>query len=408
MAASLSETWSARLAACEPRDDDFVPRVVDALLAFAEEAGATDVHLLPDETGLDFRLRVDGVLQRVARLDIGIAPRVVARLKVLANLLTYRTDVPQEGRLRRGDERKEIRLSTFPCLFGEKAVVRLFVGTGRFRRLGDLGLPDDIGVRLRSLLEETAGVLLLTGPAGSGKSTTIYACLREIADKSDGGRNLVSLEDPIEVVVPGVTQAQVAPAAGAGQGFSLATGLKALLRQDPDVIMVGEIRDRETAETVFQASLTGHLVLTTFHAGSAAQAVGRLTDMGIEPYLLRSSLLGILCQRLLRKVCTCATSVTDATSCQPWLAESVKRAAGCPECRGTGYSGRLLAAELFEPSRSEVGRGILERMDGSRLERLAIEQGMISQRERIRREVVEGRTTPEEAMRVLGSRAVGE
>jgi type II secretory ATPase GspE/PulE/Tfp pilus assembly ATPase PilB-like protein len=406
MSGGLADRWRDRFAACAPRDDDFVPRVVDALLAFAEEAGATDVHLLPDETGLDFRLRIDGVLQRVARLDLDIAPRVVARLKVLANLLTYRTDVPQEGRLRKGTERREIRLSTFPCLFGEKAVVRLFVGSGGFRHLDELGLPEDASTRLRSLLTETAGVVLLTGPAGSGKSTTIYACLREIADKTDGGRNLVSLEDPIEVVVPGVTQSQIAPAAGAGQGFSLATGLKALLRQDPDVIMVGEIRDRETAETVFQASLTGHLVLTTFHAGSAAQAVGRLSDMGIEPYLLRSSLLGILCQRLLRRVCTCATPVTDETLCRPWSAPVVKRANGCPTCRGTGYSGRLLAGELFEPSRDEVARGILTRMDAAKLERLAVEQGMIPQRERVRREVAAGRTTPEEALRVLGSRAL--
>ena len=212
-----------------------------------------------------------------------LAPNVVARLKVLAELLTYRTDVPQEGRIREVDTEGEVRVSTFPTLHGEKAVIRLFAASGRYLRLDDLGLPPDVRDALGRALGETSGAILLSGPAGSGKTTTIYACLRELVDASAGRRSLVTLEDPIEVAVDGVTQSQVnAPA-----GFDLATGLRSLLRQDPEVIVVGEVRDRTTAEVAFQASLTGHLVLSTFHAGSASGAVARLSDMGIEPYLIQ-------------------------------------------------------------------------------------------------------------------------
>jgi hypothetical protein len=224
---------------------------------------------------------------------------VVARLKVLAELLTYRTDVPQEGRIRGGPGDVEMRVSTFPTLFGEKAVVRLFAGPGRFLRPEDLGLPPEIRATLGRLLGETSGAILLAGPAGSGKTTTIYACLRELVAASAGTRSLATLEDPIEVAVPGVAQAQVNPAAG----FDLGAGLRSLLRQDPEVIAVGEIRDRATAEVAFQAALTGHLVLSTFHAGSAAGVVGRLSDMGIEPYVLRSGVRAIICQRLVRTLC---------------------------------------------------------------------------------------------------------
>ena len=201
-----------------------------------------------------------------------------------------------------------MRLSTFPTLYGEKAVVRLFAGAGRFLRLDDLGLPDEVREALGALLAETSGAIVLSGPAGSGKTTTIYACLRELVAATAGRRSLATLEDPIEVAVPGVTQSQVNLAAG----FTLETGLRSLLRQDPEVIVVGEIRDRPTAETAFQASLTGHLVLTTFHAGSAAGALGRLADMGIEPYLLRSGVLAVVSQRLLRRLCPdCRRETSD-------------------------------------------------------------------------------------------------
>jgi general secretion pathway protein E len=259
-------------------------------------------------------------------------------------------------------------------------------------------LPAEIVDSLRRLLDETAGVILLTGPAGSGKTTTIYAALRELANKTQGGRSLVSLEDPIEVVVQGVSQSQVNPAAG----FDMAGGLRSLLRQDPEVMMVGEIRDRGTAETVFQASLTGHLVLTTFHAGSAAQAINRLSDMGIEPYLLRSGVRAILCQRLLRRLCSCAKSSAEEEARLGLAVGVVRIPSGCPECAGTGYRGRFVLTEMLLPSHSDLGRAILSRSDARELENLAVEAGMVTQRQRASDAVAAGWTSPAEVRRVLG------
>lgn len=395
-----------------------VPEVVDAILASAQDCGASDVHLQPAADRLVMNWRIDGVLHHVADLPAELAPNLVARLKVLAELLTYRTDIPQEGRLRpevwhdappregrhavASDSGEgqcvETRISTFPTLFGEKAVIRLFVGSGSYRRLDELGLPEETPDRLRRLLEETGGVLLLTGPAGSGKTTTVYACLREILDKSAGGRCLVSLEDPVEVVVPGVAQSQVNGLAG----LTMSAGLRSLLRQDPEVIMVGEIRDRDTAETVFQASLTGHLVLTTYHAGSAAQAVSRLGDMDIEPYLLRSGILAILCQRLVRRLCTCAVQSAAPADRLGLPVPFARLPRGCEACAGTGYRGRAVICEMLDPREEQVGRGILERWDAARLEHAAISAGMIPQRRRACRAVAAGITSPAEVRRVFG------
>jgi general secretion pathway protein E len=400
MEESLPARFQREVSRLNADDPQYVPHLVAAILASARTARATDIHLVPASDALEMHWRVDGVLQRIAGFPAALSPRVVARLKVLAQLLTYRTDVPQEGRVRDASEvaADEVRISTFPTLFGEKAVVRLFAGPGKFQKLDDLGLPAEVLGSLRRLLDETGGVILLTGPAGSGKTTTIYAALRELADKTQGGRSLVSLEDPIEVVVPGVAQSQVNPASG----FDMATGLRSLLRQDPEVMMVGEIRDRGTAETVFQASLTGHLVLTTFHAGSAAQAVNRLSDMGIEPYLLRSGVRAILCQRLLRRLCSCARSSAEEEARLGMAVGVVRVPAGCPECGGTGYRGRFVLTEMLLPQASQLGRAILSRSDARELERLAIEAGMVPQRQRATEAVAAGWTSPAEVRRALG------
>ena len=398
----------------KPNDPDRVSKMVEAILTAARDANASDVHLRPSADKMEMAWRLDGVLQPVAVFPRELGPQIVARLKVLAELLTYRCDLPQEGRIRSastassqmipGEQDVETRLSTFPTLFGEKAVLRLFVGSGKYRRLQELGLHDDVLPQLQSLLEETSGVILLTGPAGSGKTTTIYACLREIDQGAGGGRSLVSLEDPVEVVVPGVDQSQVHPSSG----FDMAIGLKSLLRQDPDVLMVGEIRDAETAETVFQASLTGHLVLTTFHAGSSAQAVSRLGDMDIEPYLLHSGLLAIVCQRLLRRLCECARQSEEPRDLLGLPLESVRVPVGCPNCRGTGYRGRFVIAELLLPGRGDIGEGILANANARRLEELAIEAGMVSQWERGLKAARTGLTSPHELRRVLGVGRSGE
>ncbi len=426
------DRFRQRLHGHNPADPQHVTALVDAILTSARDAGASDVHLVPQEFGLAMLLRLDGVLQPVAELPKETSTNVIARLKVLSELLTYRTDVPQEGRVRSdsmaalngngngaprsdssstglirpirpipepsGAKTVEMRVSTFPTLFGEKAVVRLFVGSGTFRFLGELGLPEDIETSLKRLLDRRNGLLLITGPAGSGKTTTAYASLREIVKASHSTRSISSLEDPIEAVVPGVAQSQINSAAG----FDYATGLKSLMRQDPEVIFVGEIRDRNTAETAFQASLTGQLVLTTFHSSSAAGAISRLSDMGIEPYLLRSGVIGIVAQRLLRKLCACAKPVTDADGFVGLEIQRASQPVGCEQCGGTGYRGRMIVSELLQPDLAGMGRAILSRGDATEIEGLAVQAGMQTLLRRASLAVEAGQTSPAEVRRVLG------
>jgi type II secretory ATPase GspE/PulE/Tfp pilus assembly ATPase PilB-like protein len=291
-----------------------------------------------------------------------------------------------------------MRVSTFPTLHGERAVVRLFSASGQFLHVADLGLPPEVGERLQALLAETSGTILITGPAGSGKTTTLYACLRELVRGAAGRKSIVTLEDPIEVAVPGVAQSQVQPVAG----FDLATGLRSVLRQDPEVVMVGEIRDRATAEGVFGAALTGHLVLTTFHAGSAAGAISRLSDMGIEPYLLRSGILAVISQRLLRRLCDCSRASTEVADRLGLPVRQVRLPAGCPHCLHTGYRGRLVIAEMLLPQPNEVGRAILSREDANQLEQRAMAAGMTTRWQRAAAAIEAGDTSPAEVRRVLG------
>ena len=403
MQQSVSDRLVGEFAELDPADVQYATLVVDRMLCAGLAAGASDLHLQPTADELELRFRIDGLLHRIAGFPSELAANIVSRLKVQAGLLTYQTDMPQEGRIQIAQGDVEMRVSTFPTLHGERAVVRFFGRDGRYEQLDQLGLHDDVFDRFRRLLGETSGAILVSGPAGSGKTTTVYACLREIAARSRGRRSLVSIEDPIEVAVDGVAQSQV----NASAGLDLATGLRFLMRQDPEVITVGEIRDRATAEAALGASLTGHLLLSTFHAGSAAETVGRLLDMGIEPYVLRSGLLAVVCQRLLRKLCRCAEPpVTSDTSEESGrLGLPVGRAMvgrGCDECGGTGYRGRFLIAELFLPTSVELGRAILSRSDTGQLEQLAIEAGMVPCWQRACRAVEAGQTSAAEVRRVLG------
>ncbi len=395
---TLQQQFAKRIEAVNLTNTDQVTQLVDAILAGARDAAASDVHLLPAEDSMQMLWRIDGVLHSITQLPCELASNIVARLKVLADLLTYRTDVPQEGRIHNVGFDVEQRVSTFPTLYGEKAVVRLFVGSGNYRYLDDLRLPEEIATNLRHLLLQRGGIIMVTGPAGSGKTTSIYACLREIVDKFEDEKSLVSLEDPIEAVISGVAQSQI----NATAGFGYETGLKSLMRQDPEVIMVGEIRDRTTAEIVFQASLTGHLVLTTFHAGSAAGAISRLSDMGVEPYLLRSGILGVICQRLVRRLCECANPVDGLEARLGLDVESVHEPNGCDRCGGTGYSGRMVLAEMLLPDLKDMGRAILSKSDAMDIEELAVKSGMISRWQRAADAINSGLTSPAEIRRVLG------
>ncbi len=237
----------------------------------------------------------------------------------------------------------------------------------------------------------------MTGPAGSGKTTTMYACLRELVQE-DIPRSIITIEDPIEVAIPGVIQSQVEPRVG----LDLSAALRYLMRQDPEVVAVGEIRDRATAEAAVEASLTGHLILSTFHAGGAAESVGRLLDMGIEPYLIRSGVLAVLSQRLLRQVCACSEWTDDPQAALGLPVDRVRVAQGCPECRNTGYTNRFSIAEILLLQDEKIARAVLERVDVVTLEKLALEQGMVSLWDSAVQAVKEGRTTPVEVRRVLG------
>jgi len=326
------------------RDAKFATEFVTRLLRLARDARASDVHLDPTAGALVVRWRLDGVLHSLGQLPKDVAPNVVARLKVLAGLLTYEVALPQEGRILDNALDLEVRISTFPTLFGERAVLRM-LGSGEksLASLTQLGLPAAVEHELQRHLAATSGAVLVVGPAGSGKTTTAYACLREIVVTSAGGRSIASLEDPVEVAVDGVAQSQNNLSAG----FDMATGLRSLLRLDPEVILIGEMRDRSTAEIALQAALTGQLVVTTFHAGNCTDAVRRLVDMGIADYAVRNAVRLVIAQRLIRRLCKCAMPVAVAEHALPLglKVSQCRVAVGCEECRGTGYMGRSLIAE---------------------------------------------------------------
>ena len=334
----------------------------------------------------------------------------MTRLKVLAGLLTYRQDIPQEGRMqseRFGEDSSsvEMRISTFPTLRGERAVIRLFNNNDRPWFLDDVGLPDDISRTWHRRIGETSGALIVCGPAGSGKTTTAYASIRQIVNDSAGGRSVVTIEDPIEVEVAGVAQSQV----NENSGFTMVTGLRSLLRQDPEVIFVGEVRDPQAAGITFQAALTGQLALSTFHANSAAAAISRLSDMGIEPYVLRSCIRGILHQRLVRKLCEdCKQPIASESDMAGWKIETrdgIFTSAvgdGCQRCQGTGFHGRMLLAELLVPDSVEIRQELIARSDVDAIEKVAVANGMVTCQDRAVAAIREGKTSPAEARRVLG------
>jgi type II secretory ATPase GspE/PulE/Tfp pilus assembly ATPase PilB-like protein len=372
-------------------------RLVDLILVDAVRRAASDVHIEPTHRAIEVRYRLDGVLQPVASLNRELAPNLVARLKVLAELLTYRVDIPQEGRIQQalGQYGVEMRVSTFPIIHGEKAVVRLFDASGEILELEQLGLPQEILESLQATLCERTGAVLLTGPSGSGKTTTIYACLRHVLQASGGGRHIVTIEDPVEQVIEGISQSQARP----GSEFDFARGLRSLLRQDPEVIMIGEVRDTETASVAIEASLTGHLVITTLHAGSACGVIGRLLEMGVEPYLLTSGLKGILNQRLVRRLCTaCRRPASAAQAGQPGVAWE---AVGCVQCAGTGYHCRLLLAEFLTLD-AAMRQAILARSDTARLEAAAEKPDRATMWTAAAKALGAGSTSTQEIDRVLG------
>lgn len=324
-----------------------VVRLVNAILTRAVREGASDIHLEPYESRLAVRFRVDGVLREVLDPPRGLAPVLAARVKVMAQLDIAERRLPQDGRisLRVAGRAVDVRVSTIPSGHGERVVLRLLDKDQGRLELTQLGMPSDVESALSEIVSNPHGVLLVTGPTGSGKTTTLYALLSRLNDQS---RNIMTVEDPIEYYIDGVGQTQV----NRKVDMSFARGLRAILRQDPDAVMVGEIRDLETAEVAVQASLTGHLVLSTLHTNTAVGAVTRLRDMGVEPFLLSSSLTGVLAQRLVRMLCDDCKQPHELDPQEqaqlqvPEPPKVVWQASGCESCAGTGYRGRTGAFEL--------------------------------------------------------------
>ena len=343
--------FARRVAELADGGAEAVPALVDLAIGAAARLLASDLHLEPTADGMLVRLRLDGVMQDFGSLPQESAPNIVARCKVMAGLLSYRTDIPQEGGASGAAYGKglELRISTFPVLHGEKVAVRLFDPAVRQMELDELGLSESVRSVLAASLARAEGFILLSGPAGCGKTTSLYASLRHIVRTSSGARSIVTIEDPIENDLAGVTQTAVNPAVG----LSFARSLRSLLRQDPEVIMVGEVRDAETAGIVVEAALTGHLVLSTVHVGRAAVAPHRLLDMGVAPYALAGALSLVLAQRLVRALCPqCSRPVSDeeAKAIPEFAREGARAAVGCHACHDTGYRGRLLVAENLAAS----------------------------------------------------------
>jgi type II secretory ATPase GspE/PulE/Tfp pilus assembly ATPase PilB-like protein len=385
-------------------------RIVNCLLLDAVAAGATDIHIEPWENSLAVRIRLNGVLNELAHLPLDVMDRLLQRVKVMANLVSYQTDLPQEGHVA-ADEAfggVELRVSYVPTVRGGKMVLRIFDPGSRSFDLGALGLDDDVREKLVHLLARPGGLLLLTGPTGSGKTTTIYSALVHLTQRFGPAISVSTLEDPVECWLPMLSQSQINPA----RDFAYPVALRSLLRQDPQVIMVGEIRDPETATIALQAGLTGHLVISTIHSGSATGVFARLINMAIEPFLLASSVIGAMGQRLIRRNCEACMQPyePDAALLKYLPAEAhesayFRRGVGCAECRQTGFSRRVALAELLVVN--EVFRdAILQRLSTSALQKVAIEQGIQTLWSRGLQRVMAGQIPLEELLRVVAPDSV--
>jgi general secretion pathway protein E len=401
------------LARVDSGDDDFaadvrdlanqppVVRYVNLLVRDAYDAGASDIHLEATRAGLSARFRLDGVLTQAPEPPREMHHAVVSRIKLLAELDIAERRRPQDGRIRvRLAERElDLRVSTVPTMFGESVVLRLLDRGGRPVELEELGMSADVLDRVAELSARPHGMLLVTGPTGSGKTTALYACLER---RQKTAEKIITVEDPVEYQLSGITQVPVHRQAG----VTFATALRSILRQDPDVLMIGETRDAETAELAVQAAMTGHLVFTTLHTNDAVGAIPRLVDLGVPEYLVAATIEGVLAQRLVRRVCSeCRVEYRPSPESVALLGErpvgraTMTRGAGCAACRGTGFRGRIGIFELL-PMTDELKDGIVRRASRSDLRELATASGMRPMRADGWAKVQAGLTTVEEVLRV--------
>ncbi|HTF83220.1 MAG TPA: GspE/PulE family protein [Cellvibrio sp.] len=385
-------------------NDQHIVKIVDWLLQYAYDQRASDIHIEPRREVGRIRFRIDGVLHNVYELPINVATAVTSRFKVLARMNIAEKRKPQDGRIktRRSDESEvELRMSTLPTAFGEKLVMRIFDPDVLLRSFTDLGLVGEDYNRWRAMLDRPNGIVLVTGPTGSGKTTTLYSSLRQIATPEV---NVSTIEDPIEMVEESFNQTQVHHKIG----LDFAAGIRSLMRQDPDIIMVGEIRDLETAQMAVQAALTGHLVLSTVHTNDAPATVARLLDLGIPSYLINATLLGVMAQRLVRTLCPHCKEEGHISAddwqqlVAPWkvnVPPKICRPVGCLECRDTGYLGRQGLYEILPLSES-IKEKITSDCNLQELRRQAMKEGMRTLRLSGAQKVAAGLTTVEEVMRV--------
>ncbi len=379
--------------------------LVNYLLYDSIKAGASDIHIEPWESTLVVRIRLSGVLTELVHLPLELMEKISGRFKVMADLVSYEKGLPQEGHASAGPELGgvELRISVFPTVRGEKIVVRLFDPSNRSFDLAALGFDEETSATFLKLLSRPSGLILLTGPTGSGKTTAIYSALYHIVQRSGVTMSIATVEDPVEFNLPMISQAQI----NTSQEFTYPKALRSLMRQDPQVIMVGEIRDPETAAIAVQAGLTGHLVISTIHSGIAVGVFARLINMDIEPFLLASSLIGVLGIRLIRKNCTyCAQPYEPAEGLLKLVPPEAlptaqfRKGTGCKECLDTGYHGRTAITELLVVD--EVFRdAVLQKLPTRQLQQVAVQQGMLTMWQNGLNRALSGQTTLEEVLRVV-------
>jgi len=385
------------------QDDSPAVSVVNQVLIKASTVGASDIHFEPYENEAVVRLRMDGLLHDILRIPASTYQSVVSRIKVMSSLNVAERRVPQDGRIhvRIGRRDLDVRVSVVPTVFGERVVLRLLDKSGSLLTMEQLGLAESDMEKVERLVKKPYGIVLVTGPTGAGKSTTLYAMLLRVRDPR---KNIITIEDPVEYQIKGISQIQVNPKVG----LTFASGLRSVLRQDPDIIMVGEIRDAETAEISVHAALTGHLVLSTLHTNDAPSAITRLTDMGIEPFLLASSLEGVIAQRLVRRVCNgCKEAYEpDEEELKELGMEGYEgvfyRGRGCEACLGTGYRGRVGVFEVLELC-DELKTLITKTQDSNEIRRLAREKGYRTMMEDGVEKVKKGITTSGELLSAVKS-----
>lgn len=385
-------------------EDSPIVRLVNQIIANGVAQRASDIHFDPQDIELKIRYRVDGIMRNERTLPKSMQNIVIARVKIMGNLNITENRIPQDGRIKSlvNSRPIDIRLSTLPTIYGEKIVMRIMDLSNALNELNNLGFTDENHQKLQSMLNKPNGILLITGPTGSGKSSTLYAALNHLNDEKV---NIITVEDPVEYQLKGINQIQVREEVG----LTFAAGLRSILRQDPDVIMVGEIRDMETAQIAIRSSLTGHLVLSTLHTNSAIESISRLTDMGIEPFLLSSSLIGVMAQRLVRRVCRDCSEHRALFEHEQKLCDQygihmkgVVQGMGCPACNNSGYRGRLAIHELLTVD-DRIKAQIVQRSNSIEIREYAKSQGFKTLMEDGLQKVSEGLTTIDEVLRVATS-----